>query len=511
MQWHLRYPYALKSATIYVNGDIAQLSAKDVQGRIGEALARLVDTVYHKLTYIDTAFTEDDVVKEFRPNHQMSLNAVTSAEPNAPAQDDVLAYIDNNSALHANTSMKSLKDRFTKAPYGFVDDDVEWIVAHLFKKGQISLTLNGAVLTLSASNGDEIARYITKREFVDKLLTSRKEHPKPEWVRMVREIMRELFGNNAPTEDEDGLMRACRKACADLAATLANRKQYDYVKPYPGKAVIDSGLALLRPVAQWNDPMEFYKQMYQRQDDFLDFAEDYDPVKAFFAGAQKEIFDKALDLMRIYEDSKSFIVNDKVENTVKEIYAILRAAKPYQQIQKLPALLDQYNEAYVEVLEAATKPVLSTIAADRARVQEVLDEKPYKAQYVNAYAAQFDELKDKAEKCNNITTLRSYADQADAVRIRLLNEMDKRDEVLVEEAEREKHKDDDNHGGDKDPVTPQPPKPQPKRRKNLAIKSLTQTTSWRIESDADIDAYLAALRRRLESELDPDTIVNVEF
>ena len=251
--------------------------------------------------------------------------------------------------------------------------------------------------------------------------------------------------------------------------------------------------------------------MYQRQDDFLDFAEDYDPVKAFFAGAQKEIFDKALDLMRIYEDSKSFIVNDKVENTVKEIYAILRAAKPYQQIQKLPALLDQYNEAYVEVLEAATKPVLSTIAADRARVLEVLDEKPYKAQYVNAYAAQFDELKDKAEKCNNITTLRSYADQADAVRIRLLNEMDKRDEVLAEEAEREKHKDDDNHGGDKGPVTPQPPKPQPKRRKNLAIKSLTQTTSWRIESDADIDAYLAALRRRLESELDPDTIVNVEF
>lgn len=108
-----------------------------------------MDTVYHKLTYIDTAFNEDDVVKEFRPNHQMSLNAVTSAEPNAPAQDDVLAYIDNNSALHANTSMKSLKDRFTKAPYGFVDDDVEWIVAHLFKKGQISLTLNGAVLTLT--------------------------------------------------------------------------------------------------------------------------------------------------------------------------------------------------------------------------------------------------------------------------------------------------------------------------------------------------------------------------
>lgn len=501
---------ALKDAAIYVNGDVAQLSAKDVQGRISEALGRLVDTVYHKLTYIDTAFTEDDVVKEFRPNHQMSLNAVTSAEPNAPAQDDVLAYIDNNSALHANTSMKSLKDRFTKAPYGFVDDDVEWIVAHLFKKGQISLTLNGAVLTLSAANGDEIARYITKREYVDKLLTSRKEHPKPEWVRMVREIMRELFGNNAPTEDEDGLMCACRKACADLAATLATRKQYDYVKPYPGKAIVEKGIATLRPVAQWNAPMEFYKQMFTRQDDFLDFAEDYEPVKAFFDGEQKKIFDKALHLMQIYEDSKSFIVNDKVENTVSAIYAILRSPKPYPAIPKLPALLDQYNEAYVEVLEAATKPVLSTIAADRARVLEVLDEKPYKAQYSSVYAAQFDELKTQAEQCNNVTTLRSYGDKADAVRIRLLNEMDKRDADLAAKAAAAARANSETGKDTPATVTPLPVQPT-KRRKNVSIKTLAQTSSWRIESDADIDAYLAALRRRLQAELDADTIVNVEF
>ena len=97
---------------------------------------------------------------------------------------------------------------------------------------------------------------------------------------------------------------------------------------------------------------------------------------------------------------------------------------------------------------------------------EVLDEKPYKAQYGNAYAAQFDELKKKAETCNNVTILRSYADQADAVRIRLLNEMDKRDEKLTP------------------PTPPTPPTG---------------------------GAYLTALRRRLESELDPDTIVNVEF
>ena len=67
--------------------------------------------------------------------------------------------------------------------------------------------------------------------------------------------------------------------------------------------------------------------------------------------------------------------------------------------------------------------------------------------------------------------------------------------------------------GNDTPITPttQPPVQPTKRRKNVSIKALAQTSSWRIESDADIDTYLAALRTRLEAELDADTIVNVEF
>ena len=208
--------------------------------------------------------------------------------------------------------------------------------------------------------------------------------------------------------------------------------------------------------------------------------------------------------MRIYERSKSFIVDADVESAVKEIYAVLRAPKPYRDIPKLPALLDRYNDAYSQVLDAAAKPVLSTIADDRRRVLEVLDEKPYKAKYAASYAARFDELKAKAEQSHDIMELRGCADEADVMRIRLLDEMDRRD------AETPQPSTPPVQPGDQPVIPPQPAKPA-KRRKNVTIKSLTQTSSWRIESDADIDAYLAALRRRLESELDADTIVNVEF
>ena len=46
---------SLKDADIYVNGDKAQINAKEVSARINEALGRLVSTVYHKLSYIDAA------------------------------------------------------------------------------------------------------------------------------------------------------------------------------------------------------------------------------------------------------------------------------------------------------------------------------------------------------------------------------------------------------------------------------------------------------------------------
>ena len=50
-----------------------------------------------------------------------------------------------------------------------------------------------------------------------------------------------------------------------------------------------------------------------------------------------------------------------------------------------------------------------------------------------------------------------------------------------------------------------------RKTKNVSIKMMTGTSSWRLESKADIDKYIAGLRETLDAHLDEDTIVNVEF
>ena len=71
---------AMREAAIYVNGDRAQSSAKEISSRINDALGKLVAGVYHKLPYIDTAMGENDIRKLFREqNQQLTLNPGAAA------------------------------------------------------------------------------------------------------------------------------------------------------------------------------------------------------------------------------------------------------------------------------------------------------------------------------------------------------------------------------------------------------------------------------------------------
>ena len=89
--------------------------------------------------------------------------------------------------------------------------------------------------------------------------------------------------------------------------------------------------------------------------------------------------------MKIYDDSKTFIVDDKVEETVREIKTILKKEMPYSDIPKLPDLLDQFKEAYMAVLTQMEAPILQAIKDAKNRVFEVLSTKKYMDELKNKY------------------------------------------------------------------------------------------------------------------------------
>lgn len=506
---------ALKEAVLYVNGDVARVSAREANNRINEAIGRLVQTVYHKLFYIDAAMGVDDIRKTLRTSDQISLGLEGAAESNAHALDDARAYISINSRSHMKTSMKSVKDRFMKAPYGFVEDDVHWLIARLFKRGDLAFTVNGANVNLNNKSEDEIFNFITKKAFAEKLLMEERVRVGDREKKAVKDVMKELFRTSAGTEDEDGIMKSFQSHAQSMMIEMEKIEPYYKQYHYPGKKVLESGQKLMRSVVQIQSAIEFFTAVSKKQDDFYDFAEDYEPVKAFFSGEQQQIFKDALDTLAIYDDSKTYIVDEELESIVAQIRAILRQEKPYVSIPKLPGLREKFTDAYLEILEVEEAPVLASIEQAKKRVLEVLEGKEYADKKKNHYLEQFREIHDGAEHCNNISSLRSYADKADALKLRLLNEMDNLDAQIARqkaaEAARQAEGEKQDRAGGSSKIAESIATYKVHKTKNVSIKKMTGTSSWRLENESDVDNYINELRKKLLAQLDEDTIVNVEF
>ncbi len=513
---------SLKEAVIYVNGDRAQIGAKDVSARISEALGRLVRTVYHKLDYIDTAMGVDDIRKLLKKSNQTALHPEGGAEPNIHALDDVLQYVAGNSRMHLKTSIKSIKDRFMKAPYGFVGDDIQWLVAELFKRGDVSFSVHGASVTMMNKDVEEIINYITKKTFVEKLMIEERLRVADKDKKAVRDVLKELFHTSSPSDDEDGAMNFFISFGNKLISELKTMKRdYDRAK-YPGLKVIEEGIRIMSDLVGNQSPVQFFQAVSKRQENLFDFAEDYEPIKAFFEGEQKSIFDKALLYLEKYDDSKTYIVDDELEGVADRIRKIVKKDRPFADIPKLPELLEQFTDAYTKVLDEQLIPVLDSVSESQKRVFEVLNTKEYKESERNRYIELFREIEDGANSCTNVSVLRGYADRAETLKIRLLNEMDRLDqEIAIKKAEevRKKLEAEAKEKGRHDPdlIEEQVSRIaeengyQPKQVKNIAFRKIARTSSWHIENKEDVDRYIDELRSKLMRELDADTIVNIEF
>lgn len=497
----------LKEATVYVNGDVAHLSAKEVSGRINEAIGRLVQTVYHKLSYIDVAMDEMAVRKIFRTSNQISLNLADGTEPNIHALDDVLHYIKGNTDIHIKTSMKTIKDRFMSAPYGFVEDDIYWLVARLFRRGDLTFTVNGTIVTLMNKSGDELVDYITKKQYADKLLMEVRTRVNEKDKKALQKVMKELFGTSLVSEDEDTGMQNFQNYSQKRIDEMENMRINYQHYAYPGKEVLEEGKKLLRSAVQLSESKEFYEYVSKHQDDFMDYAEDYEPVKTFFGGEQQQIFMRALDMLEIYDDSKTYIVDEELESIVARMRAIVKMNKPYREIPQLPELRGKFMDAYSKVLEAASAPVMQSIEEAKDRVVEIAEMKAYASEKKPKYMELFMEIRDGAERCNNVSVLRSYADKAEALKIRLLNEMDVLDAALAKKRAEEEERKQSSDGGTADIYIKVPIK----KTKNVTIKNVTHTSSWRIESAEDVEKCVNQLRKSLMDELDGNDVVNVEF
>ena len=84
----------------------------------------LASLVYYKISYIDTPYFEADIrsVLNLASSQQISLDM--GAKANTLALEDIRSYIEDNTNDFNKLSFKTILNRYTTKPYGFVELDV---------------------------------------------------------------------------------------------------------------------------------------------------------------------------------------------------------------------------------------------------------------------------------------------------------------------------------------------------------------------------------------------------
>ena len=313
-------------------------------------------------------------------------------------------------------------------------------------------------------------------------------------------MMKEFKFGMPSGEGDDTIMNSFMSEIRTLKSELEKWEiEYRNQPLYPGQKIVSEGKRLLIDVLDIKYPAEFFAFVDSKLDDFCEFAEDYDPIKKFFTGEQKTLWNKSINLMTIYKDSKTYIVDDEIETVVKEIETILRKPSPYSEIYKIAGLNERFSNAYMQLLDKEISPISEAVQNARERVFEHLNQTHCKDKFLNRVIKSFDELKDKAESCNNIAVLKNIQYEADALKMRLLNEINAEENKILQIA------------AEQNKTNADIPAPKQIKRRNISIKSLSPYKTWEIKSYEDIERYLAELRLKIECELEEDTIINVEF
>lgn len=491
---------ALKEADFYVSMQKLDLKSKNPVERINAGLKLLVDNTYSKLNYI-TEFIESS-----KDLHDLLYGSVTQPKffdaendiPNKLALQEINHYIERNTQRHIPITMKTVLDLFSKAPYGWLPDDIRGLVIRLFRAQEVKLQLGGDYLSISDKN---LIQYLTKRDYSDRLLIKKRTKTPEKYLHNAKELIKELFNQTSPPGDEDGLMNRF-KELANSEYTKIERllDRYEEHSYYPGHAVLEKGKEAFEGVIQIKDAMEFYEKLYEAKDELLDYEDKVFDVKKFFEN-QRHHFDKAFQTLDIYAKNKTYVLDQGTISTVREIEVIVKNPQPYSEIPQLPGLISDFIDRFGQLLKEECKPVRGVIEKDWQKVKDELSQLKFEEELYDQFHERFNDLLSRLDRSNNFYEAIAMKEESDRLKLRCFEGIRR----LEEQREKEKAKDEPpdtvTNGGANGGY-------KPKKTVNISVANIFHAVKT-IETEKDIEKLLDYIREQLKEQLKEDTVLKL--
>ncbi|MFV8828861.1 BREX system P-loop protein BrxC [Alkalihalobacterium sp. APHAB7] len=492
----------LKEANLYVNNQVFKVKSKKPEERINEAIKVLIEALYHKLNQMiqHTNSLKDLSSLLERTNEQLSF---IDEDPNKLALAELNAYIRRNSQRDLPITMKNVLTFFSNIPYGWLEYDIVASVIKLFKSQEIKLLLDEQQIQLEDK---DVLNYLTKRDYIERTVINEREKIAAKYINNIKNLSKELTGEAALPADEERLRRYFNSIVEKELDSVIKRYLARYDKqPYPGKDLLLEAQRTFKELLAITDTLTWFKMSFQLKEDILDYVDDRKDINHFFE-EQQPIFDDALEKIELFEKNRSYVMDDKITKTIRDMKIIVQQANPYGNIYRLPVLIKQFVEKFTELLERECGPVREVIKADYERVIKELSTKPFQDELLPIVKERFDDLSHRLETVNNFYEAIAMKEECDRLKLRSFNEIYAKEAKQIQSQEARFTL--TIPSGKTVKLDKPNPEFKPKTTLNVSMSNLLRETTT-IENEQEIDNLLEQLRERLKKELKEDSIIRL--
>jgi hypothetical protein len=395
-------------------------------------------------------------------------------------------------------------------PYGYTEEDIQFLIATLYRKGQLSLKMNSVIYTPASTTPEEAFKYITKREFREKILLEIKEVAPQQHIKAVKDVIREFFGKAVVSDDQDTLMRDYRNYAETKKTAIETVLHDDYGtgSKLPGKAILEKALRLIEDTLKISDPISFYKRVNELCDDFIENGLDIGDLNSFLGGVQKSKFLHAVNTLGIYEASKNYISDQAIIDYANQIKKIISVEKPYSFIPKLEEYDQKLMGAIADLLETDSKRIEPDVYQDWKLVEDnIPSDRPYAKKILEQVNKKYEDLIEKLRTCHDVATLNGIPSESNALQQNCLRIIQNEENAYQAELERKRKEQEGKSGGgeEKPPVAPV----KVIANKPVSFRTITKNKTYTIKDESDIETVLDELRTALKAQLEADTIIKL--
>lgn len=310
---------SLAKAAIYMGGsEYRGSSSADGKTRIIEAFQDLIQQAYPKLSLLGTAKLDEEQLRIALIKGQTNLFGGND-ESLSGAEKEVFNWIKRRKGQYERTSLTELKDHFAKKPYGWTQMSVWCVVALLYNRGSVEANQDTNILDDKA-----FAEALNNnRQWGNTLIEPQLDFDKRD-VKLLKQVYQDLFNESNPHNEPKDIALLFKQKLTDLNreldAFLHQSKAFPFLSNLQALRSTVDKLMKLDYSTLIRQIKDFEHELIEEKDNFLD------PIKQFWNGEQKKIYDRLLNFWNGDQANFRFIE----QSLLAQLNEIRESQEPYK-------------------------------------------------------------------------------------------------------------------------------------------------------------------------------------